>query len=115
MFCSCTHILVSETFDYAAIATIGSITDLVSLDWCDSVQQTCAPHAFQSVFTIVIHLCLKDLSPEVHHSADSLSVLQVWDPVQHCRAVVHSFPRYPDILQICTCMAKDQSSGSLPK
>ncbi|KAL3133433.1 hypothetical protein ABBQ38_007298 [Trebouxia sp. C0009 RCD-2024] len=43
------------------------------------------------------------------------TVFHVWDPVQHCRAVVHSFPRYPDILQICTCMAKDQSSGSLPK
>lgn len=43
-----------------------------------------------------------------------LACLQVWDLVQHCQAVVHSFPRYPDIVAICKCAAESLQSGALP-
>lgn len=33
----------------------------------------------------------------------------VFSPVQYCRLVVHSFPMWPDILAICTCLAKSES------
>lgn len=35
--------------------------------------------------------------------------VQVFSPVQYCRLVVHSFPMWPDILAICTCLAKSES------
>ena len=35
--------------------------------------------------------------------------VQVFTPVQYCRLVVHSFPMWPDILAICTCLAKSES------
>ncbi len=36
--------------------------------------------------------------------------VQVFSPVQYCRLVVHSFPMWPDILAICTCLAKSESA-----
>ncbi|DBA74401.1 TPA: hypothetical protein ACH3X1_011160 [Trebouxia sp. C0004] len=33
----------------------------------------------------------------------------VFGPVQYCRLVVHSFPMWPDILAICTCLSNSES------
>ena len=71
-----------------------------------------AGHCFERLWCIhVIKRAYCGSARASHH----LSMLQVWDHVQHCQAVVHGFPKYPDIVAICNCVADFTAASATPQ